>query len=104
MAEFTQGHTPFFTIHEKNGVNFSQFAHVYVTITQGLFSITKKDEQLQIDNDTITFTLSQGLSLGFGEGEAELQVNVTDQNGLRYGNKEPVTFTINRNLLRKAVE
>lgn len=105
MATITQGHTPPIRIHEKNGVDFSQFDHVYVTLRQGLLTLTKKDEQLTIDGDTITFRLSQAESLGFLQGkEFELQVNVTYNGGLRNGNSIPVTVAINKNLLFKVVE
>lgn len=105
MAAITQGHTPPIRIHEKNGVDFSQFDHVYVTMKQGFQTLTKKDEQLTIDGDTIYFRLSQAESLGFLQGKKfELQVNVTYNDGLRNGNSNPVTVAINKNLLWKVVK
>ena len=106
MSSLTKGHTPPIIIREKNGVDFSEFDHVYVTFKQGaLHQLTKSDNDLTIDGSTITVQLTQAETLGFCEGEKiKVQVDVTFDNGKRSGNQIPAEIDVNQILLRRVVE
>lgn len=96
--------TPTFTLtFTDDELDLTQMANVYVTFEQRSKSLTKSDNDIDIEQKQVSVYLDQEETLMFAEGVVEIQVNWTMPNGKR-ACSEVGSFILTKQLLRRVVE
>ena len=100
-----RGTTPTFTLTFDG--DLTEMAHTYVTFKQGMYSVTKADEDLHVTTDgeqtLIDVSLTQAETLKFSAGSVEVQANFTTSTGGRMAS-EIAKCIMTKQLLAEVVE
>lgn len=98
-----RGTTPTFTFtFTEQDLDLTEASHVYVTFSQGMRTLTKTGQYLDIEAKSVSVYLSQKETLMFN-GNVDAQINWTDINGGRVASNI-LTIDFSRQLLNKVVE
>ena len=98
-----RGTTPTFTLtFDKQGLDLTEAANVYVTFEVNNYSLTKTGEDLTVEAKKIIVYLNQAETLRFTDKVVEIQANWTASDGSRAAS-EVKTYDISKQLLRKVV-
>lgn len=74
-----QGTTPTLIIH-TSGIELKKLTSLYLTIEQNGTTLTKRMEDLEIEENTVAVTLSQKETLQFTPGRYQVQIRaITDE-------------------------
>lgn len=97
-----RGTTPTFELtFTDEELDLTQASHVYVTFKSAGLTLTKKDEDLIVEEKKIQVFLSQADTLQLYE--AKIQANWTTAGGVRAAS-EIITYKLDDQLLEKVVE
>lgn len=102
-----RGTTPTDTIRIKNpgDLDLTTVDEVYVTIRQGVYTITKTGEDIEVAKAAVSYSLTQQESLRFKVGEAEAQINwiYTNNEGRKRAATKWLTIMIDKQLLERVI-
>ena len=100
--KMVQATTPTFVLTLPRDINLEEAVHVKFTMKQGLFKLTKSDEQIELNNNIASVRLSQGETLVFAAKPAEIQLNWIYADGTRAAT-DIVTVDVKPNLHREVM-
>lgn len=98
-----RGTTPTFTLTMPEGFSFDDSSNVYVTFTQGNYTLTKTGDGIVISGNTVDVYFDQAESLSFHAGSMNVQINITYPGGQRTCT-EIAQIQIKGNLLPEVLE
>lgn len=99
------GTTPNFQLQfdQSSGVDLTSAVNVYVTFRNGLTTLTKTGDDLEVQALSISTMLSQEETLSFHQGATEIQANWTTADGRRIAT-EVVYYDFDKQLLMRVIE
>ena len=99
----TQATTPTFILTIPDSVDLTVIKNIYFTLKQGIYTIQKSGQDLQIEGNTISVYLNQDDTVKLKTGDAKLQLNWTYEDGSR-ACSNIVQVPINENLIKEVLE
>ena len=76
-----QGTTPTLVIH-TSGIELEKLTSLYLTIEQNGATLTKKMEDIEIEDNTVAVTLTQEETLQFTPGRYQVQIRAITEEGV----------------------